>query len=305
MNIRYTIIALMIIVAFGLTACGGGDDATTQDAEDSTSESDETDDSGSEETASDESSGLDLASLEDGWYRAAQEYDAEEDWRNIVMVEVSDGEIVDAKWTAASLTGGMDKMTSSLEGEYGMEEVAQSAWHEQAEATIDHLLETQDPTDVEFDDDGKADAISGATITVNYFFDLVEEALSGEPDGLGPYEDGVYSAEADPGDEWQDVVHVTVVDGYIISVHWAPEPLDDQGTDKYEYSVEGEYGMESASDVGPWHEHADAVAQFVIENQGVDEIELDDDGQADAVSGATISLGGFYDAAEAAIAKAE
>ncbi|MFW5994516.1 MAG: FMN-binding protein [Spirochaetia bacterium] len=304
MKIPYTLIAFTIIVAFGLAACGNGDEATTRDAEDTASAADETDDNGAEENGAEDDSGLDIASLSGGWYRAAQEYDPEEDWRNIVMVEVSDGEIVDATWTAAPLTGGMDKMTSSMEGEYGMEEVAQSPWHEQAQATIDHLLETQDPTDVEFTDDGKTDAISGATITVSYFFDLAEEALSGSPDGFGSYEDGVYRGEAEAGDEWQDVVHITVVDGYIVSVHWAPEPLDDQGMDKYEYSLEGEYGMESASDWA-WHEHADAVAEFVIENQAVDAIELDDDGKTDAISGATVSLDGFYDAAQEALAQAE
>ncbi len=295
MKIRVLLTAIIALVAFGLVACGDGDRAATRDAENGEEVAQ------AEETADteDDNDGFDVSSLEDGWYRAEEEFDGDADWRNIVMIEVSGGEIVDARWTPASKTGGPDKYEYSEAGDYGMERVSQWPWHEQADAVVEHLISTQDPFDIEFNEDGEADAISGATITVDYFFELAQEALSGSPDGFGQYEDGVYRGEADPGDDWHDAVHLTVRDGYIISVYWAPEPMGDQGMNKYEYSEEGEYGMESASE-WPWHEHADAVARHVIENQS---LEGSDD--ADAVTGATISLGGFYAAASDAIAQAQ
>ena len=292
MKLRVLLTAIIALVAFGLVACGGGDRAVSRDAENG-------EDVAAADETNDTDDGFDVSSLEDGWYRAEEEFDGSADWRNIVMIEVSGGEIVDAKWTPASRTGGPDKYQYSLDGDYGMERVAQWPWHEQADAVVQHLLSTQNPYDIEFNDDGEADAISGATMTVDYFFELAQRALSGSPAGMGRYQDGVYRGEAEPGDDWQDVVYITVKDGYIISVYWAPEPMGDQGMNKYEYSEEGEYGMEAASD-WPWHEHADAVARFVIENQSIDGSD-----ETDAVSGATISLGGFYAAASDAIAQAQ
>lgn len=244
-----------------------------------------------------------VASLADGWYRAEESFDPDSDWRNIVMLEVRDGKIIGGTWNAAPKRGGADKLTYSRDGDYNMERVAQWPWHEQSEATVAHLIETQDPYDIEWNDDGEADAVSGATMTVSYFFELAQEALSSDPVERGPYRDGAYTAQGSAGDEWQDTVHVTVIDGYIASVFWAPEPTADQGMNKYDYSYEGEYGMESLSQ-WPWHEHADAVARFVLANQSLEGMDLDEDGDTDAVSGATISLDGFYAAADSALANA-
>jgi hypothetical protein len=56
---------------------------------------------------------------------------------------------------------------------------AQAEWHEQAKAAEAYLLEVQDPTAIEYtDDEGHTDAISGVSIHVIEFFDLVEKALA-------------------------------------------------------------------------------------------------------------------------------
>ena len=294
MRIAMKIGMALVLVAFAVAACEGDRAVTREDTADPAAEA----------AAGETATGINLGDLADGWYRAAEEYDPEADWRNIVMIEVRSGEIVGGRWTAAPKTGGPDKLTYSIDGGYNMERVSQWPWHDQAEATIEHLISTQDPYDAEWDDDGVVDAISGATMTVSYFFELAREALSGEPFEPGPYNDGTYVGEGSAGDDWKDVVHITVIDGRIESVHWAPEPVGGDGPDKYEYSVEGEYGMERVSQ-WPWHEQADAVARFVIENQSLDNMDLDDEGETDAISGATITLSGFHAAASDAIAQAQ
>jgi major membrane immunogen (membrane-anchored lipoprotein) len=56
---------------------------------------------------------------------------------------------------------------------------AQAPWYEQAEQVEQYLIETQDPTDVRINDEGKTDAISGVSVTVQGFFTLAQEALEG------------------------------------------------------------------------------------------------------------------------------
>ncbi len=248
---------------------------------------------------------VDVAQLEDGTYYAAEEYDPEEDWINIAIIEVQDGAIVDAEWNAAPTNGGPAKLEYSRAGEYGMERVAESPWHEQAEATAAHLVETQDPAAVPLDDHGETDAITGATITVGYFFELASQALREGPVEPGPYQDGHYTVQTDePGDDWHDQVHVTIVGGRIAGVFWNPIWTEDGETGKYELSEEGEYGMERASD-WPWHEHADTLAREVVQNQGVEAIPTDEDGYVDGITGATIRATTFKDLVARALEDAE
>lgn len=247
---------------------------------------------------------IDIASLQDGIYIAGEEFNPRADWRNIVLVEVRNGRIESVEWTAAPRTGGTDKLTRSRDGEYGMEMVAEWPWHEQAEAAAAYLVETQDPYQVDLHDDGTTDAITGATMTVSYFFELAQQALAGGPVGRGPYRDGAYYAEADePGSDWHDAVYLTIIHGHIASVHWAPQPVDGD-RDKYRYSRDGDYGMEMLSDWA-WHEHVDAVARYILEHQTIDGIELDDEGRPDAITGATIVIDYFIDVAMKALAQAE
>lgn len=258
----------------------------------------------SEAASGDTGGGSQTASFQDGIYMAGEAFDPQSDWRNIVILEVSDGRIVSAEWTAAPRTGGPDKLTHSSSGDYGMERVAEWPWHEQAQAVAEHLLQTQDPTDIELKDDGRTDAISGATMTVSYFFELAQQALADGPVGGGPYVDGAYYAEADePGQDWHDAVHITVINGYIASVHWAPLPVDGE-RNKYRYSADGDYGMERVAQ-WPWHEQADALTRHILETQQIRDIPLGDDGKTDAISGATISIRSFVDVASKAIAEAE
>jgi major membrane immunogen (membrane-anchored lipoprotein) len=118
----------------------------------------------------------------DGAYHAEEPEFSEQGWKYTVDITVMNGEIVSAYWNGIHNEQEKDKKTTSIDGEYGMVEKggAQAEWHEQAMKAEAHLIKTQDPTDVTYsDDEGHTDAISGVTIHVIEFFNLVEEALSG------------------------------------------------------------------------------------------------------------------------------
>ena len=66
----------------------------------------------------------------------------------------------------------------------------------------------------------------------------------------------------------------------------------------------GMYGVLYGSQVGEWYEQVEALEQNVIDNQGLDGIELDSDGYTDTVSGCTIKIDAMYKALEDALSQA-
>lgn len=238
----------------------------------------------------------------DGVYFArAEDYAANSGWMSTVTLVVEDGRIVDAEWNAAHRNAGTDKLTRSRDGEYGMygDGPAQWPWWEQASNTAAHLLETQDPADVSLDDGGYTDAFTGATIRVREFFTLAREALEAGPVGYGPWRDGSYSAQAQEFSRtgWKDTVALTVIAGRIVAVNW-DGIAEDGGTNKKQRSRDGEYGMYGEGPAQwPWWEQVQAAERHLMDNQSLAAFE----GGADAVSGASISLGGFVELVETAL----
>lgn len=271
----------VIVLALVLIACGGEEAAQSTAAP-------------AQEPAAAESAGPEFA---DGVYFAQEaEFSERSGWKYMVTLVVEGGRIVDAEWNGAHAESGTDKLTRSRDGEYGMVEnsAAQWPWWEQAEAAVAYLIESQDPTPV------SADAISGATITVDELFTLAQAALNQGPVGYGPWQDGHYHAEADAfsSSGWKDVVDITVVSGRIVAVNWDPI-AEDGGTNKKQRSLSGEYGMMQQSGAQwPWWEQAVAAEQHLIASQDLDNL------NADAVSGATIGLGGFEGVVTRALANA-
>ncbi|MGB3366253.1 MAG: hypothetical protein WBA54_02080, partial [Acidaminobacteraceae bacterium] len=117
----------------------------------------------------------------DGYYYAEEaDFSEETGWKSMVDVTVVNGYIEAVNWNATHKDGGDDKVTQSMNGEYGMLENggAQSAWYTQAEIVEAYLIDTQDPAEITYmEDNYHTDAISGATIGVSPFFTLVSEAL--------------------------------------------------------------------------------------------------------------------------------
>lgn len=116
---------------------------------------------------------------QDGAYHAeAAEFS--HGWKDAVDITVVSGYIVAAYWNPIPEEGEKGKYQASVDGEYGMMENggAQAPWFEQVDVLAAELIETQDPTAIPVNDEGGTDAVSGVSITVSSFLELVEEALA-------------------------------------------------------------------------------------------------------------------------------
>lgn len=123
---------------------------------------------------------IEMGSYKDGAHHAeAPEF--VNGWKETVDLTVLNGHIVSAYWDGINEENPeLTKKAASADGSYGMKEKgkAQAEWHEEAEKVEAYLLETQDPTKIEYKDDkGTTDAISGVTVGVKGFFELAKEAL--------------------------------------------------------------------------------------------------------------------------------
>lgn len=163
--VLFTVLALVLALAVGCSAEPAGEETPEEPPAESNNEGDE------------------AAELADGTYYA--EDDAfSNGWKYNVTLVVEDGKITDAVWNGEAEDGGDDKVTQSADGRYGMQEKgnASAEWHEQAALAEAYLIETQDPSAIEYSsDEGHTDAIAGATIHVKEFFDLAQKALASDP----------------------------------------------------------------------------------------------------------------------------
>lgn len=117
----------------------------------------------------------------DGTYTAEQaDFDAETGWKDNATVTITDGKISAVVLNATNTdTAKGDKLTEVAAGNYDMSVAgSKTPWDVQAKAIQDYIVSTQDTTSITFDAEGKADAISGATISYGHFFELVNEALA-------------------------------------------------------------------------------------------------------------------------------
>lgn len=116
----------------------------------------------------------------DGTYHQEAAEFAGSGWKEFVDFVVMNGNIVAAKWNAINQEDPeLDKLTAVAEGKYPMVENggAQAEWDVQAKAVEDYLLATQDLNIEYSNDEGNTDAISGVSIHVNGFYDLIKQAL--------------------------------------------------------------------------------------------------------------------------------
>lgn len=250
--------------------------------------------------------------LKDGLYYAEGDYAESSGWKEIVAIKVEGGKIVAANWNGLHKDGGLDKKTSSEKGYYGMKAngKAQAEWHEQAAAAEKYLLDNQSLDGVKLDGEGKTDAISGVSIHVNGFTELVAKALAAGPiTAAGPYKDGHYYAEAadfDANSGWKETVDIAVINGRIVAVSWNGLHKDG-GTDKVARSKAGEYGMaEKGNAQAEWHEQALKVEQELLAKQDPAQIPFNEaDGKTDAISGVSIHVNSFVELAGKALAGAK
>lgn len=290
---------LVVAMTFGLlVGCTSAPETTEPEApatEETTEETPATEEGTTEEAT---------AGYEDGIYFAQEEQFSETSgWKYMVTLEIQDGAIITADWNGANVNAGPDKKTLSQEGGYQMVEFggAQAEWHEQAAAVEAYLLETQDPAAINYtDDEGHTDDITGVSIHVSEFYNLVNEALENGPTEPGIFVDGSYHAEepefADSG--WKYTADFTVVNGNLVAVNWNGVHKDG-GDDKKTVSINGEYGMvENAGAQAEWHEQAMAAEAHLLEIQDPALLTYsDDEGHTDEITGVSIHVNALYDMA--------
>ncbi|RCX13583.1 major membrane immunogen (membrane-anchored lipoprotein) [Fontibacillus phaseoli] len=245
---------------------------------------------------------------QDGVYYAQGEPDAKTGWQYYVTLTVSGGKITEAKWNGINATVGVDKVTYSKEGKYGMKAGgASSEWHEQAEKTEQYLIEKQDPKDITLNEEGKTDAISGVSVHVNEFFDLADKALTAGPVEAGTYKDGTYHAEGDKFDEhsgWKETADVVIAAGKIVKVNFSG--VNEAGEDKKQNSIDGKYGMKAnGGSLAEWHEEAATAETYLVEKQDPASLTFNEEGKTDAISGVTISLKSYFDLVTKALEQAK
>lgn len=237
-----------------------------------------------------------LKELKDGTYEAKADAPDNNGFTDVVTVTVKDGKIAEVNWEAVGADGST-KSVLSENGEYVMTEDGLT-WKEQAEALAKAVVENQSLSFLNLDEQGKTDAVSGVSISIGGFTALAEKCLK-EAAGITQtleLKDGTYEAKAEAADNngFTDVVTMTVTDGKITEVNWDAVGAD--GSTKSVLSENGEYVM--TEDGFTWKEQAEALANALIENQSLDFLQVNEQGKTDAVSGVSISVGGFISLAE-------
>lgn len=125
------------------------------------------------------------------------------------------------------------------------------------------------------------------------------------------YKEGIYTGTATDtygGQNNTATAIVTIdVDGKITDVDLDTTYTKDgvQTTKKTLGDEYGMFGYEYGSTVGEWYQQVEALEKYVVDNQGIDKLELDDEGKTDAVSGCTIKIDALYSAIDSALQQAK
>jgi len=279
---------LTVVMAFGLlVGCGSNEETTTTNTE------------ANAQTSTNDTTATEQGTLADGNYFAAGEPD-DKGYKYMISLDVNGGKIETVNFDAVNVnTAGDTKKKLSQDGTYGMKAGgASSEWHEQVELLEQALVEKQDVAAITVNEEGKTDAVSGVSIKVNNFVELVTQALEAGPVEAGTYKDGAYHAEeAEFDGGWKYTVDLTVFNGNIVAANW--DAVNEEGGEtKKAQSIAGTYGMD-------WHTQAQSMEQELIAKQDPAAITVKEDGTQDAVSGVSIKVAPFVTLAQEALTNAK
>lgn len=109
----------------------------------------------------------------DGVYHAEEMDNIQNEYKHFLDITVTSGYIVSVAWDASHINGGKNKEQKSQDGQYPLVESGggMAPWHKQAYEIEAYVIKNQDIT--------QPDVISGATISIDPFFTLLNTALSG------------------------------------------------------------------------------------------------------------------------------
>lgn len=245
-----------------------------------------------------------LELIEDGEYHWVDTESDANGFYNQIDLKVEDHKITGLSWDAVNEEGA-GKRRLSADGQYNMTENGPK-WYEQADALAAYVMENQSTSGL-MNDMGTTDAVASVSIHVGGFADSLKKCLvlaAGNvselslEELLSQAEDGYYSYTSEPDEKgFSDSIQMEVKDHKIVSLVW--DGLNAEQVGKREMSSDGRYVM---TENGPkWYEQADALAEYLIENQ-TEEGLLDESGYAtDAVASVSIYSGGFLEAVKACL----
>jgi major membrane immunogen (membrane-anchored lipoprotein) len=229
---------------------------------------------------------------QDGFYFAQDAAYASNGMKNQVIVRVQGGKITAANWNIVSYQAGAADL-KSIAARGG----SAAAWAENAKKAEDFLVSSQNVN---------AASVSGVSIPVEPFFALVRRALASPPVARGSYaRDGWYYGEAASVDTYstRNTALITVVNGRVVDALWNGV-LQMQGVNpsKMITSIAGGYPMSAPQ--GAWHVQAARAAAALVNAQDPSGIAVRANQTTDAISGCTIMVKDFLDAAGRALQSA-
>ena len=125
------------------------------------------------------------------------------------------------------------------------------------------------------------------------------------------YKEGIYTGTATDSYGGQDNTATAIVtidnNGKITDIK-LDTTYNKDGVVTTKKTLGSDYGMYNnpyGSTIGEWDTQVKALEDFIVENQGLDDIKLNEDGKTDAVSGCTIKIDALYEAAEDALNQAK
>lgn len=143
-----------------------------ESAADTTGQSETSDNNGTENTAN--SNLGEAVQRIDGVYRAeGEEFGGS---RSQVTMVIENGEITELHWDAFDAEGN-GKRALSLQGKYNMTEDG-LLWADQADAVQNYVIEHQGLSGLTTNEEGKTDVVSGVSISIASFKELVKDCLA-------------------------------------------------------------------------------------------------------------------------------
>ncbi|HWR13087.1 MAG TPA: FMN-binding protein [Rectinemataceae bacterium] len=124
---------------------------------------------------------------------------------------------------------------------------------------------------------------------------------------LAKVKDGVYFAQDQKysSSGWKEQVVLTIKGGKIIDAIWNGVSNIAGAADKVSYATAGKYGMVKASKIkAEWDAQSKAVADYLVKTQDVNFAKLNKDGKTDAITGATMTVSGFFALVKEALSSA-
>ncbi|MBN1518478.1 MAG: FMN-binding protein [Spirochaetales bacterium] len=112
----------------------------------------------------------------DGWFYSMATTPDKSGYKATALITVVNGRIVSVNLNAVHKDGGDSKFVRAVKGTYKMN-AKQGEWHIQVPRIEAEIVRLQDPSKLKVKSDGKTDAISGVSITVNEMTAVIAEAL--------------------------------------------------------------------------------------------------------------------------------